>query len=145
VHPVDGEVGGAGEHVHLLVHALGDLGRPVQHEEVRGGIHVVEHVVEAAGERVHVLTIEGRDEGGVDGAEDLVGGVVPGVLGLVHPDGELRPVVDRRGQLLLEQPDARHEVLGRTGEQGVEAVVLRRQSPRHRIRPSHPFPSISSG
>jgi hypothetical protein len=87
--------------------------------------HVVEDVVEVGGDAADVLAIERRDEGRVEGVEDVARDDVPVVLeGL-----ELRhlglPVVQARAlRDLEEEPGRAQKVLGILVEELVEPLLL---------------------
>src|SRR3954454_15209688 len=82
--------------LHQDVGQVTDLGKgldhPVQHEEVGGGLHLVDHVVELLGERVDVLAVEGRDEALVEAEQDRAGDLVAARLAVVDQVDQLLDV-----------------------------------------------------
>jgi hypothetical protein len=57
----------------------------IDHDPRRGLFHGVHDVVQRGGQPVDVLTVEGRDKGGVEHDEDVVGEAVPRQLRILDP------------------------------------------------------------
>ena len=101
------------EDVRELAQGLGGV-LELEEDQVLGhALEVVEDVVEGGGEGADVLAVEGGDERGVEGLEDLAGDLVAVVLDGLELDRLDAPVVEARAlRDLGEEPGALHEVLG---------------------------------
>src|SRR6266851_5724742 len=100
--------------------------RDLEEDEVLGhAFHVVEDVVEVGGDGADVFAVEGRDEGRVEGVEDVAGDEVAVVLeGLELAD--LGPAIVETGAARDLEEEARRaqEVLGVLVEELVEPLFL---------------------
>src|SRR5436305_339618 len=105
-------------------------------------LDVVEDVVEVGGEGADVLAVEGGNEGGVQGVEDLPGDGVPVVLQLAQL-GHAQPPGRQVGpDKLGEQASGPEQVLRIPVEQLVEPLLLRHQPADEGVDLRHPAPSF---
>ncbi len=118
------------QHLDLLGDAGGQVLDLVEQDQVDRLVHEVHDVVEPRGQAVDVLPVERRDEGAVDPPDDVVGGLVGGVLGVAHPLRDGLAVVTV-AQHLGEQLGAVDQVAGGRGQQVVERRVRGTEAQRH--------------
>lgn len=90
---------------------------------MRGGLDVVDDVVELARELVHVGTVQRGDERRIDLVEEPVGELVVVVLDVHQPVGD-RLVVRLLTAPLSEDGDAPSDVVGGLIKERVECPVL---------------------
>src|SRR5215216_3203986 len=130
----------------------GELAQPVggrsqlEVDQVLGHpFEIVQDVVEVGGEGADVIAVEGSDEAGVEGVEDLPGEVVALVLDVAEL-GHLDPPrleVGKMGEL-GEAAGRPEEVRGVAVEELVKPLLLRHEPSDEGIDPGHLAPSLAA-
>src|SRR5579884_568438 len=95
---------------------------PIDDDGIGGLLGQVENVIERGSQGVDVVPIEGRDEGAVEFADDVVGDLIPAVLEVAQcPSARLE--IARTLEQLEEGAQALHEIGGVVPEEGEEVTL----------------------